>query len=91
MNIRRGNTFLLNNWGDVKCVRRGPRKFFDLNKDFMDINLKTKEESCLSGGFKDKDELLAHKGIIFNEVQAFLQKEEGTVTVYNSNKANGEN
>jgi len=90
-NVRRGNTFLETAAGEVKSLRRGACKFFDLNKDFLDINLNKATEEVLEKGHKDKAELQVIRKVIFSDLEEFFKKEEGTVTIYNTNKANGEN
>jgi len=82
-NVRRGLSFLEEDSKGIKILRRGLEKFFDLRSAYLRM---------LGGNFEDKlpadDEKLFH--VIFDDVQETLDM-GGTVTIYKTEKANGEN
>jgi len=82
-NIRRGLSFIEQDSKGIKILRRGLEKFFDLKSEYLEYL-----EGTFQGKFYKDDEKLFH--VIFDEVEETLQS-GGKVTVYKTEKANGEN
>jgi len=83
-NVRRGLSYLKGENTGAAICRRGLQKFFDLRHEYLDILDGKASEAYIS-----KDDQKLYK-VIFDEVQGVL-KRGGKITVYKTEKANGEN
>lgn len=94
-NIRRGNTLLSDPFKTVKCIRRGAKKFFDLNRSYLEKNLSGMDtengQNETNGDNKNEDEHLKIQQNIFDDLENYLTTGLGSVSIYKTNKANGEN
>ena len=82
-NVRRGLSFIEEDSKGISILRRGLEKFFDLKAEYLEYL-----EGTFQGKFYKDDEKLFH--VIFDEVEETLRS-GGKVTVYKTEKANGEN
>ena len=89
MNICRGNTFLVDlRTQNVEMIRRGAKKFFDLSREYIAKNM---GEGLGYGGNKKPGEHEIIRNVIFEKAEQFLSQNSGYITIWNTNKANGEN
>lgn len=95
-NIKKGNCIvesLSRQDPGVYMARRGGNKILELHKNYITINLKNKDNEMdqenSSGTLEKYDQKM--KDHIFERIQDFYKKNLGTVTLYNTTKANGAN
>lgn len=95
-NIRRGNTLVVrekekDKAEEVWLARRGLKKFFDLRQEYIDLNLK-KISSFKETQMKEVAINVALHQVIFEELEEMARASTETeFSVYQTNKANGEN
>lgn len=83
--VRRGNTYLYSeNENKITLVRKGLQKFFDLDKSYIEENLKIPEKERVKRSRIYSSKI---KHIIFDEAE----KCENAIKIYKSEKVNGEN
>ena len=89
-NICKGNTFLVDPTRNVTMLRRGAKKIFELSREYITKNIGTFHGKHY-GGFRKPEEHDIIRNVIFEKTERFLKNMEGTVTIWTTNKANGEN
>lgn len=92
LNVRRGNSFVVfKDTHAVVCARRGLRKFYDLYPEYLEYNLANLTTLDAKIGVKEPAENKSIHKKIFMNLKETLDLGTETVTVVETNKANGEN
>jgi hypothetical protein len=92
VNVRRGSSFVLfKDSQQVTCARRGLRKFYDLYPEYLEYNLGNLTTLDGKIGVKEPAENKSIHKKIFSNLKELLDLGSETVTLIETNKANGEN